>query len=187
MRNIVARCFMVLSVLSALPAFAADMPKEDFSAISPLVQSWVDKGYYPWAVLRVYQGEKLLYAGHWGCYNQADNIANIASGGKVLEAAAFLTVVDEGKINLDAPISTYLPEFTGANGRITVRQCLSHTSGLNQLKLTEGSMDHMIQEMAVAKLPHEPGARFFYGSHGLTVATCIAERVTGPSGGRGHR
>ncbi len=181
LRNIVVRCFLYLSLLSALPAFAADMPKEDFSAIAPLVQSWVDKGYYPWAVLRVYQGDKLLYAGHWGCYDQADNIANIASGGKVLETAAFLTVVDEGKINLNAPISTYLPEFTGTNGRITVRQCLSHTSGLNQLKLTEGSMDHMIQEMAGAKLPHEPGTRFFYGSHGLTVAAYIAERVTGQS------
>ena len=34
---------MVLSGLSALPAFAADMPKEDFSAISTLVQSWIDR------------------------------------------------------------------------------------------------------------------------------------------------
>jgi hypothetical protein len=74
-----------------------------FSAISTLVQSWIDKGHYPWAVLRVYQGEKIIYAGHWGCYNQADNIANIASGTKVLETATVLTVVDEGKIKLDAP------------------------------------------------------------------------------------
>ena len=84
LRNIVVRCFLYLSLLSALPAFAADMPKEDFSAISPLVQSWIDKGYYPWAVLRVYQGDKLLYAGHWGCYDQADNIANIASRKKFI-------------------------------------------------------------------------------------------------------
>jgi len=181
MRNIVVRWFVYLSVLSALPAFAADQPKEDFSAISPLVQSWIDKGYYPWAVLRVYQGDKLLYAGHWGCYDQADNIANIASGTKLLEAATVLTVVDEGKIKLDAPISTYLPEFTGVKGSITVRQCLSHTSGLNQLKLTEGPGEHLIQKIAGVELTDAPGARFFYGATGLTVANCIAERVTGQS------
>ena len=175
------RCFMVLSLLSALPAFAADMPKEDFSAISTLVQSWIDNGHYPWAVLRVYQGEKILYAGHWGCYNQDDNIANIASGTKVLESATVMTVVDEGKINLDAPISTYLPEFTGTKGRITVRQCLSHTSGLNQVKLTGGSGDHIIQKLAGVELPAAPGTRFFYGATGLTVANCIAERVSGQS------
>ena len=147
MRNIVVRCLMALCVLSALPALAADIPKGNFSAIPTLVQSWIDKGYYPWAVLRVYQGEKILYAGHWGCYNQGDNIANIASGTKVLESATVMTVVDEGKINLDAPISTYLPEFTGTKGRITVRQCLSHTSGLNQVKMPEGP-DDIIQKLA---------------------------------------
>ncbi len=62
-----------------------------------------------------------------------NTLFNIGSISKVYCATALMLLVDEGKIELDKPVITYLPEFTMADERykrITVRMLLNHTSGL---------------------------------------------------------
>lgn len=55
----------------------------------------------------------------------------IASVTKAFTAVLVLRLVEEGRLNLDTPIQTYLPHFAGEGGdRITIRQLLNHTSGL---------------------------------------------------------
>ena len=58
----------------------------------------------------------------------------VASASKWMTAALVMTVVDEGKLRLDDPISNLLPEFTGSASRITLRELLAQTSGLGSLK-----------------------------------------------------
>ncbi|NCY15982.1 MAG: class A beta-lactamase-related serine hydrolase, partial [Actinobacteria bacterium] len=59
-------------------------------------------------------------------------VVPIASASKWLTSATMMTLVDEGRISLDDRVSMYLPEFTGVSGTATIRQLLSHTSGIAQ-------------------------------------------------------
>src|SRR5215218_9345683 len=63
-------------------------------------------------------------------HTNARTVMPIASASKWLTSATLMTFVDEGKLDLDDPVRDHLPAFDGAKSDITVRQLLSHTTGL---------------------------------------------------------
>lgn len=115
---------------------------------------------------------------------------NIGSISKVFDAVAIVLLVDEGKVELDAPVTRYLPEFTMADPRyeaITVRMLLDHTSGLpgtayaNNFGYAYNPQmgDEMLDILSRAHLRHDPGAMAVYTNDGFTLAELIVERVSG--------
>ena len=67
----------------------------------------------------------------------ATTVLPIASCSKWLTAALIMTFVDEGKFSLNDPVSRYLPEFkVSGKDKITIRQCMSHTTGIKSEPLT---------------------------------------------------
>lgn len=110
----------------------------------------------------------------------------VASASKWMTAALVMTVVDEGKLSLDKPVSKYLPEFKGEAGKTTLRQLLAQTSGEGSLKgMVDIRQDPRITLAAsaaeVARRPLEdpPGAVFKYGGPGFQVAGALVEALTG--------
>lgn len=110
----------------------------------------------------------------------------VASVSKWMTAALVMTVVDEGKLRLDDPISNVLPEFTGSASRITLRELLAQISGLVSLKsLVDVKQDPRITlaesaaEIARRPLEDSPGHVFKYGGPGFQVAGALVEAVTG--------
>lgn len=111
----------------------------------------------------------------------------IASASKFLTAATVLAVVDDGKVQLDSPISTWLPKLAKAAGKLTLRQLLSQTSGLagSQGEYYDLAQDHRItleqSALDVTRRPliSEPGKVFAYGSPGFQVAGAVVEAATG--------
>ncbi len=111
----------------------------------------------------------------------------IASASKWLTAAVVMTLVDEGKVSLDKPISTWLPQIKGEPGKLTLRQLLSQTSGIagGLGDLYELKQDHRVtlaQSAAevLARPPiAKPGTDFRYGAPGFQVAGAVVEAVTG--------
>ena len=102
-----------------------------------------------------------------------------------MTAAAFMQLVDEGKVSLDDPVSKYLPIFEktktadGTPVTITVRQCLTHTSGLDGDRNSAAtSLAEFVDEMAGRPVLFEPGQRWQY-SRAIDVVGRIAEVVTG--------
>lgn len=155
----------------------------DFSAVTKLIQGWVDHGYYPGAAVRVVKDGNVVYEKCFGGFTPS-TVVSLVSSTKWLEAACVMTLVDDGKIDLDAPLSKYLPQFKGDAGRATVRQCLSHTSGLNSIKIPETdaqtiSIADRADELAAGELKEKPGTRFQYGGNGIGVAGRVAEVVSG--------
>jgi len=67
---------------------------------------------------------------HAGVPMTPDMLFNVGSVAKSLEAALALKFSERGMLDLDAPVSTWLPAHDHVDGRITVRQLLNHTSGL---------------------------------------------------------
>ncbi|MDO8390702.1 MAG: serine hydrolase domain-containing protein [Actinomycetota bacterium] len=141
----------------------------------------------PGVSLLVVQHGELVQQEAWGEYT-LDTIVPIASGSKWLSAATIMTLVDDGTLALDAPISTYVPELEDVKGKvgtITLRQLLSFTSGLvkDETIPCTADPDSTMQACAAillkAGVVHPPGDVFRYGGQHLYLAAAIAEHVTG--------
>jgi len=110
----------------------------------------------------------------------------VASASKWMTAALVMSVVDDGRLALDAPLSRYLPDFTGAAGRITLRELLAQTAGTGSLR--DGvdirqdpriTLADSAAEVARRPLQDPPGTVFRYGGPGFQVAGAAVEAVTG--------
>lgn len=152
------------------------------------VTEYVEKGYkaaeLPGAALLVYKDGKIIYEKFFGEYNETTQVP-IASSSKWLSAAVIMSLVDEGKIDLDAPVSKYLPNFTGKKGAITLRQMFSHTSGLSDFPgewnygMTMAEYADKVASEGVMKV--DPGTEVRYGSMGMQIGGRVAEVVSGKS------
>jgi CubicO group peptidase (beta-lactamase class C family) len=113
----------------------------------------------------------------------------IASASKWVTAAVVMSLVDERKLSLDQPVSTWLPEIKGEAGAVTLRQLLAQTSGLAGTlnELYDLKQDHRITlaqsaaEIADRPMAHSRGAEFHYGGPGFQIAGAVVEAVTGNS------
>lgn len=112
------------------------------------------------------------------------------SQGKMFTAVAVLQLVEAGRIALDAPLGTYLPDYPNAEmARVTVRQLLTHTGGTGDMgiMMPEDSanraryrtIDEIVALNADRAPAFPPGSRFDYSNHGFLLLGAIIERVTG--------
>ena len=117
----------------------------------------------------------------------ASTIYRLASITKQFTAAAILHLADEGKLSLEDRISDYLPEYPDSGRRITIRNLLSHTSGLSDAAVfpifEEGGVgytrDQIIDLVALQPLDFEPGTGHSYSNVGFMLAGVVIEQVTG--------
>jgi CubicO group peptidase (beta-lactamase class C family) len=97
--------------------------------------------------------------------------------------SAMMQLSDAGKVDLDAPVQRYIPEFRGANKeRVTVRHLLTHSSGLPAWRplYKETTTPDEARSLAVATaLDTLPGVRMVYSDLGAVILGQIVERVSG--------
>lgn len=167
----------------AAPA-GASQPAIDFAPLTEALEHFVDACELPGGGMIIMRGDEVLYEEYVGSYS-AETVVMIASASKWLSGATIMALVDEKKIDLDAPISTYLPKFTGEKGTITVRQLFSLTSGLppehDAVHNHRITLEQAVDAIAEADLVSTPGSEFRYGGVSMHVAARIAEVVTGKS------
>jgi len=113
-----------------------------------------------------------------------DTVVPIASASKLLSAIVVMSCVERDGLDLDAPVSTYLPDFRGTKGTMTVRQMFSHTSGLpsNSIFAFDPSITlaQAVSRIALfTPLEATPGTDFCYGQVGMHVAGRVCEVITG--------
>lgn len=107
----------------------------------------------------------------------------ISSMGKQFVSAAILTLRDEGRLSLDDPLSRWFPDAPPDKSTITIRQLLSHTSGLPQGYLGEQASgnEEAARAILAAPLAQAPGERFLYSNDNYQLAAAIVERASGLS------
>ena len=200
--------YLVLSatLLAPLAASAQESKKED--GLAKVLKPFVDQKFLAGAVVLVADKEKIVDVETVGYADVEDNtlMGNdtlfwIASMSKPITAAALMLLVDEGKLKLDDPIDKYLPEFkdlwlTVEHGKDkmtlkrpgkmpTIRQCLSHTSGMPfKSALEQPTLDHVVlrdavRSYAITPLVSEPGTKYLYSNAGINTAGRIIEVVSG--------
>lgn len=117
----------------------------------------------------------------------ADTVYRIASISKSITATAAMKLVEGGKLDLDAPIQTYCPDFPKKPWPITARELLSHQSGIRDYRNDEESINtrhytsikEALTQFASDPLDFEPGTRMQYTSYGYIVLGCVIEGASG--------
>ncbi len=122
-----------------------------------------------------------------------DRIYCIASVSKMYSSLAVMQLVEEGKVELDAPVTKYLPDFKMDDGRykdITVRMLMNHTSGIplglginHYLYEDVDSFvhDNVFDVVSGLRLKADPGEYACYNNMGFSFMEHIVENVTGMS------
>ncbi|WP_433061123.1 serine hydrolase [Dactylosporangium sp. CS-033363] len=117
-----------------------------------------------------------------------DSLFQIGSITKTWTATVIMQLVDEGLIDLDAPIADILPGLRLSDedvaARVTMRHLLSHTSGIDGDIFTDTGrgddcLDRYVTELATAAQNHPLGATFSYCNSGYTLAGRVIEHLTG--------
>jgi CubicO group peptidase (beta-lactamase class C family) len=202
--NSALRSFRIVSFVSALAVAAlasAQKGREASAALrtDEVMQSHAAAGDFSGSVLVARDG-LILYQHAFGYANLEWKIPNdlqtkfeIGSMTKQFTAMLVLQCVNQGRIKLDGHISDYLPYYRKDTGnRVTVRQLLSHTSGIPNFISAPGFLDgpasrtrYSVKDFArkycSGNLEFEPGTRFHYSNSGYFLLGAILEQVSGIS------
>jgi CubicO group peptidase (beta-lactamase class C family) len=152
----------------------------------------------PGYVAGVAKDGKLLYRRAFGLASIEHAVANtpatrmrIGSTTKHFTSLAILLLAEDGKLDADTKLRTYLPELTGAMGEPTLRQLMNHMGGIRDplevtaFFLTEGlypklSVDIVYRwSQRFSRMNFPPGERWAYSNIGYTLLSFVIERVSG--------
>ena len=137
---------------------------------------------------------RVIYAESFGVTDKASGTAvtsrsvmQIASLTKQFTAAAILRLAEQGKLSLDDRIDKYVPEFNPQGATVTLRQLLSHTSGLRRDWIPPSGVTfwapvtraQMIQYLNVKPFDTAPGTNWSYSNAGFMLLGYAIESITG--------
>ena len=110
----------------------------------------------------------------------------IGSVSKPLTAVALVQLVDQGKIDLDAPVQTYVPTFPDKGGKITPRLLAGHLAGIRHYQGDEFLMarhfDNVMDGLKIFEndpLVAPPGTKFNYSSYGFNLLGAVIQSASG--------
>ncbi|HVW12627.1 MAG TPA: serine hydrolase domain-containing protein [Mucilaginibacter sp.] len=164
--------------------------------IDSLFKKW-DNKTSPGYAIGVVRNDSLIYAKGYGMANleygvpiTPETIFHMASVSKQFTAFSIILLARQGKLNLDDDIRKYLPWFPDLKQKITVRNLLTHTSGIRdqwQLLAIAGTrLDDVITQDQIVKvlskqqaLNFKPGDEWSYSNSGFTMLAEIVKSVTG--------
>lgn len=186
---------------SPLLAAAIQVQEPPPPAVSPLaaqIDAVLSHRYdqaKPGGVVLVMKGGKVLFRKAYGLASvelnvpmQPERVFRIGSITKQITAAAVLTLVEDGQVDLKAPIGQYLEGMPQAWAAVTVEQLLNHTGGIPNHTEVANYKAHMREDLApgellrtyVANLPldFEPGTAYRYSNTGYILLGMLIEKVT---------
>jgi CubicO group peptidase (beta-lactamase class C family) len=181
-----------LAALLAFPAATQPLTSTEITQIDQLVAKNLADTGVPSAEIAIVRDGKIVLDKAYGKASETlpanTNLPyQIASNSKQFTAMALLLLEDEGKLSLDDKVAKFLPGISG-DDRITIRQLLSHTSGLQDFWPQDYSFEAMshpvapqgiVDKWAKKPLDFPPGDQWQYSNTGYVVAGMIAEKVSG--------
>ncbi|WP_100528071.1 serine hydrolase domain-containing protein [Paenibacillus sp. GM1FR] len=205
-RNTIAAVTLMLTILAPMSAMAAPAPMNN----SNLTYETTKKAVIEKAKLltetygttslqyALIDGGEIVVSGQTGKNDINDKVPltsntvyGIGSTSKMMLTAAVMKLVDEGKIDLDAPVVNYMPDFKMKDTRykqITPRMLLNHSSGLLGTSTSNATLygdndtythDTFLVQLANQNLKADPGEYSVYSNDGFTLAEILVERVSG--------
>jgi len=156
--------------------------------------SW--SGATPAYSIAIDQGGEIVYEKHLGFADIGNRVPasrettfKIGSISKSYTALAVLQLVEQGKVDLDAAVSRYLPDLAGPAAGATIRELLTHTSGIPNytdlsetrplLEWSEPTRDEIVALFQDEALEFVPGTRYSYSNSGYYLLGLVIESVSG--------
>ncbi len=198
MRSMSMRSLALGLAAWALSPQSTALPAQNTARLDSIVESGIRRGIYPGAVLVVGTRAGVTYQrgyGHltWSARSPVPSpdstLYDLASLTKVVGTMpAIARLIEERRVDLAAPVSRYLPRFSGGKkDAVTIRMLLDHTSGLPAyvefFKLTK-TRDSAIALLYGTPLRRSPGASAEYSDLNFLLLGLVIETVTGEPLGR---
>lgn len=189
-----AKRLLILAAMTFATSPAA-MTAQSVAQVDDAVREGIKRGIYPGAVVVIGRRDSLLYARGYGHLtwdprspvpSPDSTIWDLASLTKIVSTmSSAMRLVDERKLDLDAPVSRYLPRFAGGlKQRVTVRMLLDHTSGLRSyvpFYQETRRRARAIDLLYAQPLAHTPGDTAVYSDLNALLLGLVVEKVAGMS------
>lgn len=167
-------------------------PADLFVEVDRILEDAVARKAFPGAVVAVGHRDALVHVAAFGRQTYEadapavtpDTIYDVASLTKVVATTTMaMILVDEERLDLDAPVASFLPRFVGRDKEaVTVRHLLTHSSGLDwwaPLYEEARGREAYLERIQAMDLVYEPGAKSLYSDLGLILLGELLERVAG--------
>ena len=176
------RALGVLALTVSGPLLAAD-------PVDAFIQGQLESEKIPGVALLVMQNGEIVKQKGYGYANlehhvpvTADTIFQSGSTGKQFTAAGILLLAQDGKLDLDDRLASYYPEAPAAWHRITIRQLLTHTSGIKDYAdefdyRKDYTDDEMLAVMQKLPLEFEPGTQWSYSNSGYLILGLLTTKL----------
>jgi CubicO group peptidase (beta-lactamase class C family) len=198
------RLFLPLAALLAVPStISAQSALPDTEAIDAAVETFLVERAVPGAVVGILDGTELVFRRSYGHRDlekdepmREDTLFQIGSVTKTMTATLLVLLRDEGRLSLDDPVAKHLPaelELPPELARITLRQLVTHTSGLPRNPVNRENVPdtpsvakpysalQLHEGLARTELVHPPGEKWDYSNLGFALLGHVLERASGKS------
>lgn len=187
--NQVTAFLLVCSLVASQPVFAQQV--RDLGELEKVILAELEETGTPGAAVIIVSGDRPLLVKAYGVANietgvplTTDTLLRVSNLSKFFTAAVLVSLADEGKLDLDAPIGRYVKGLSRKLSRVTTRQLLSETAGIKEehllLSIYDGmALGNIVRTWKNDWLIAEP-ERFHSASHpGYAVAGLVLETVAG--------
>jgi CubicO group peptidase (beta-lactamase class C family) len=187
---------IIFGILTVLISTTLCFGQTKTEQLDELLNQYLDYGKFNGSVLVADQG-KVMYKKGFGMANMEWDIPNkpntkhrLGSVTKQFTAMLILQLVAEGKIDLQAPITTYLPDYPKENGdKITTHHLLTHSSGIPNYTAFPDffaaesrnpyTPDQFVKKFEDKELEFTPGEKFNYSNSGYFLLGVLIEKLSG--------
>lgn len=192
------RATTAVTILLAAAAASAAPTAPDAATADAAVKTFIAREGIPAAHVTVLRGDAVVLQKGYGSTAPGDpqgppptatSVFPLGSISKQFTAAVILALADQGKVQLDAPVGRYLPEWFADDPALRVTHLLNQTSGLADFLWLEGyrklgdeaatPISSYVALGAAAPRRYAPGTRWSYSNTNYKALALIAERVTG--------
>lgn len=170
----------------------------DSAEIDRFLQAHLERIPVPGFSVVIVDGDEVVYGKGFGLERvdseePMTSRSSVAIGSltKSFTAVAVMQLMEEGLVDLDAPVTRYVPWFRTADGRqneITIRRLLNNTSGipsrdqwLFRVDSSEQAMERSVRELSNVKLSRQPGASFEYCNENWILLGLVVANLSGKS------
>ena len=193
-RKHLAICAVAASLLFQQAVYAQDQanvpPASGYAsvaaALEPLIKREMGDKQLPAVSIALVAGERIVWAQGFGYQDPeqkipatAHTLYRVGSVSKLFTDIAIMQMVESGKINLDAPVNEYIPDFHPQNpfGQpITLRELMSHRAGLlreppigNYFDPSQPTLQSTVRSLNTTALVYPPGSQLKYSNAGIAV------------------
>lgn len=177
-----------IGLLLVCAALGAGQTGEVYARVAALIQAERQQKNIPLIAVALMDGQGRVWT-HTQGEGAENSVYRVGSVSKLFTDIAVMQMVQVGKLELDVPVTRYLPEFQPRNpfgGEITLRMLMSHRAGLvrepavgHYFDSSAVSLEQTVASLNQTELVYKPGARTKYSNAGIAVVGRVVEKVSG--------